>query len=578
MKLTRFSKQIIAVVCAIALVIAGFAFAPSSETKADDYSELTFKVSDNNPDLAVAFVTQGGVTTTQEVNYCLDQGNNFYCATTAAFTKPNFKTVTCNGNVEDPARGGANFWVPMNVLNDNAYNLVTIEDADGNTAQFVIRKGTPVTPTESQSVDPSAPTTTTEEPSTPEPTTKTPTVLPDFPNLDWQTTSNMYTDVAYCVVEHTIKGWGHMNFYNTDYMQFIGSGDSKFNEASYEVLNSSGTDITSSVQPFENGAAVVGVNIRQKLGTSDEYYLFTFDNPDTGRLQVAIRIGNPGGETTEPYTGETTTTALQVPGAPVGLVANIINNNTTVYVAHGPASGTVTGYKYYLDDVEDNRFFNGCNVPVSQFNAGQTYTVKVTAYNDAGEGPAATATFTIPYPAGWYDVSTYKSTTPYTYPTQEGKLFAGWFTDETCTTEYTATTGYAYAKFIDEKVLTMKFQVANDGSAVRFISSLDSDKYSQIGFNFTGTYGNAVISAHTKTTNSLYNKITAAGESMLPTVFSNESNYFFTYTVRGMTNASTESTWNVTPFFVTLDGTTVTGKAGTYPVEDTPPIEDGGEI
>ena len=138
------NRGIIAIVCIMALLISSFAtYTARTDVNADDYSSLTFKVSNNNPDLAVAFVTQGGVTTTQEVNYCLDEGNNFYCATNAAFTKPNFKTVTCNGNVEDPARAGANFWVPMSVLNDNAYNLVTIEDAVGNTAQFVIRKGTP---------------------------------------------------------------------------------------------------------------------------------------------------------------------------------------------------------------------------------------------------------------------------------------------------------------------------------------------------------------------------------------------------------------------------------------------------
>ena len=48
MKLTRFSKQIIAVVCSIALVIAGFAFVPSDKAKADDYSGLTFTDITNN--------------------------------------------------------------------------------------------------------------------------------------------------------------------------------------------------------------------------------------------------------------------------------------------------------------------------------------------------------------------------------------------------------------------------------------------------------------------------------------------------------------------------------------------------
>ena len=166
---------------------------------------------------------------------------------------------------------------------------------------------------------------------------------------------------------------------------------------------------------------------------------------------------------------------------------------------------------------------------------------------------------------GYYDVSDYKSTTPYTYPTKAGKIFAGWFTDDTCIEPYTGTTGIAYAKFIDEDVLGTKFQVANDGSAIRFLSSLDSMDYQSVGFKFTGHYGNAVITEKTKSVEKLYKKINADGTEVLPTVFSDDSTYFFTYTVRGMTNAGTNSDWNVTPFYVTKDGTTVEGTSGVYP-------------
>ncbi|MBR2190464.1 MAG: hypothetical protein IJ883_02325 [Eubacterium sp.] len=563
MKLSRFSKQIIAVVCSIAMLAVGLAFVPANSTKADDYSDLTFKVSNNNPDLAVAFVTQGGVTTEQEVNYCLDQGNNFYCATTAAFTKPNFKTVTCNGNVEDPARAGANFWVPMSVLNDNAYNLVTIEDAVGNTAQFVIRKGTPVDPTESQSVEPSesatvGPTTTAAPTTTPEPTTKSPTVLPDWDTLEWTEVSGMYTDIAYCVVDHTIAGWGRMNFYGVNYMQFVGSGDSKFNEATMEVLDSSANDVTSRLAWNDKAAAIWGKMVSQ-LGTTDEYYLFTVDNPNTGYVQVAVRVGHPG--------GEPTSYVPQKPLAPSGLVW-AGNDNLPYYFAWGAsATPQIDHYNFYVGETKIGES-NGTAYDAASYFADAApgpYSLKVTAVKDDLESDPATLNWTKPYPAGYYNVADYKSTTPYTYPTQEGKIFAGWYTDDTCTTEYTETTGYAYAKFIDEKVLGTKFQVAEDGSAVRFLSSVDSMDYDQVGFKFTGTYGDAVITEKTKTTEKLYTKITAAGESVTPTVFSDESSYFFTYTVRGMTGAGTNSTWNVTPFYVTLDGTTVEGTPGEFP-------------
>ena len=50
-----------------------------------------------------------------------------------------------------------------------------------------------------------------------------------------------------------------------------------------------------------------------------------------------------------------------------------------------------------------------------------------------------------------YDVANYKGEKEeanWTYPSVEGKVFAGWFTDETYTTPYTKTTGNAYAKFV----------------------------------------------------------------------------------------------------------------------------------
>ena len=44
MKLSRFSKQIIAVACSIAMVVAGLVFVPSADTKADapDWSTIDY--------------------------------------------------------------------------------------------------------------------------------------------------------------------------------------------------------------------------------------------------------------------------------------------------------------------------------------------------------------------------------------------------------------------------------------------------------------------------------------------------------------------------------------------------------
>ncbi len=170
-----------------------------------------------------------------------------------------------------------------------------------------------------------------------------------------------------------------------------------------------------------------------------------------------------------------------------------------------------------------------------------------------------------------YDVSEYKSTTPYTYPTKTDKLFAGWFSDAECTQPYMATTGYAFAKFIDADIVgPVKFQLATDNTAIRFLGALDSSDYSSAGFILGGTYGNNTFSNKSRAASKLYSRITAAGEEKTAAeVFHNDdAQYFFTYTLTGLDAdivTGNQMTWNATPYFVTLDGTTVTGETGNYP-------------
>ncbi len=180
---------------------------------------------------------------------------------------------------------------------------------------------------------------------------------------------------------------------------------------------------------------------------------------------------------------------------------------------------------------------------------------------------AAHAEFTLtPYnedESNYIDVTDYKAQG--TYPTRYGKVFAGWFTDDTCTTAYTETTGVAYAKFIDEDVLgPVKFQQATDGTAIRFLSSVDCTDYQSAGFIISGSYDGHSITNKTRAAKKLYEGVKAGGIIVYPTIFSPESNYFFTYTVDGLESGK-DMTWNVTPYFVTADGTTVTGIAGEWP-------------
>ena len=73
-------------------------------------------------------------------------------------------------------------------------------------------------------------------------------------------------------------------------------------------------------------------------------------------------------------------------------------------------------------------------------------------------------------------------------PLGANKIFAGWYTDETCTTPYMLDSGEAYAKFVDENVLSVRVQceaglTANkEDTNLRFITTVDGKDYRAVGF------------------------------------------------------------------------------------------------
>ena len=89
-----------------------------------------------------------------------------------------------------------------------------------------------------------------------------------------------------------------------------------------------------------------------------------------------------------------------------------------------------------------------------------------------------------------YDVASYRGGDVYRSPKKEGKVFAGWYTDETCAEPLgqDVTTGKWYAKFVDEDVLSVKAQVIAGTEAtdkktdIRFVSTVDSLEYQEVGF------------------------------------------------------------------------------------------------
>ncbi len=159
-----------------------------------------------------------------------------------------------------------------------------------------------------------------------------------------------------------------------------------------------------------------------------------------------------------------------------------------------------------------------------------------------------------------------------TYPTApDGYVFAGWYSDKTCTTalktntiESTAT---AYAKYVDAEVLSVKYQLPADVSSsdtittLRLVTTVDSLQYSFVGFQIY--IGDKFIGAYK--TKDVYDKITGTTDSTTvtykPYVFSSESEYFMAVEIIGVPRDVFNQTITVIPAWETLDGTVVKANA-----------------
>ena len=164
-----------------------------------------------------------------------------------------------------------------------------------------------------------------------------------------------------------------------------------------------------------------------------------------------------------------------------------------------------------------------------------------------------------------------------TYPTKSGYVFAGWYQDatrETPVTGDTPTNG-AYAKFVNEKVLTILFQLKNgttmqsETTDLRLITSVDSRLYQQVGFKLQ--VGDN-LSESEITSNTVYSTISTYSDEKQQKykpsdVFDKtDSKYFMTKVLAGIKSSSFEKEIRFTPFWTTMDGTKVTGTARTIQI------------
>lgn len=164
------------------------------------------------------------------------------------------------------------------------------------------------------------------------------------------------------------------------------------------------TDATLNGQAFSQPAGA-GIYIKYADLNDNAYNVFEATSAvDNHRFQIIIKAGTPvEGETTTPDPDATTvaptTTELQKPQAPAGLVANINDLKTNFTIAFGNVA-TATSYKFYLDGEYKKDITNGGVVTIEELGleAGKTYTFGVSAVNAAGESDISTVNVTVPSP------------------------------------------------------------------------------------------------------------------------------------------------------------------------------------
>jgi len=189
-----------------------------------------------------------------------------------------------------------------------------------------------------------------------------------------------------------------------------------------------------------------------------------------------------------------------------------------------------------------------------------------------------------------------------TYPTKEGWLFAGWYTDETCENEYWGQEKPGedvYALFLPSHVLSVKAQVSanllNDGTSddasasIRLVTSIDTLLYKEAGFEISYTNGETTKNV-TKSSNMVYERLHAVkvgtdsvgsaiyeenGKEYTPQdAFCNLSTYFKACTVKNVPAAGYITQFTVKPFWYTVDGSKVYGETATKSISEYFAMED----
>lgn len=184
-----------------------------------------------------------------------------------------------------------------------------------------------------------------------------------------------------------------------------------------------------------------------------------------------------------------------------------------------------------------------------------------------------------------YSIQSYWSAEDKKAPVKEGYVFGGWYADDEgatpLTEESAAIATTAYAKFVPAYVLSVKAQVSSvkddqGRSSIRLVSSVDSDKYAKVGFDvlLANQVNVATATAKSLETTTVYKKLqvtlsdTQTREYEANQVFGSLAKKFSVWRLDGFADSWNSMIVNVTPYWITLDGTKVEGIAKYVHVED----------
>ena len=219
----------------------------------------------------------------------------------------------------------------------------------------------------------------------------------DYSTLTFtKVTEPMDSTYAYCITDNTLIDFGKLKFYGVNYMQVIGSGNSKMDEATVTIdgVVQTNNDIT-----FDRAPAITGF-IVSKL--SDNAYHELKIEGKGGNITIVLKKGNVGGEI-ESTEEETTTGSSTKPLDPSDIKdsewTSALNSTTVSYYIADNKSDRLDvkpqleGDNYYMafklaakfksvtfdgvsKKVEDGAF---CRVKASDLTSGY-HTLVVTDY------------------------------------------------------------------------------------------------------------------------------------------------------------------------------------------------------